>query len=162
MWIHSSDDASQARAAKTGSYISASKRQTVVCQPIDVWGLNDLVPHKTVIRPRMIVGDNHDNVGAVVRKKGNRPHAKRECQKDFIDKFQGGISVNQPQGVSPRLWSQWQPWANALRLMNNPGLRPTVDYMRLTAEAGLLAGFDLVTRLGWTNGRLRWYCRPRI
>ena len=30
------------------------------------------------------------------------------------------VFIDQPKGASPRLWSQCQPWANALRLMNNP------------------------------------------
>ncbi len=29
--------------------------------------------------------------------------------------------------ASPRLWSQWQPWASDLRLMNNPRL---ADFLR--------------------------------
>ena len=32
-----------------------------------------------------------------------------------------GVFTGQPQGASPRLWSQRKPWASALRLMNNPG-----------------------------------------
>ena len=66
MGIHASDDAGQTGAAKTRCHVTAAKRQAVLSQPVDVWGLNDLVTHETIVGPGVVVGDDHDDIRPIV------------------------------------------------------------------------------------------------
>ena len=55
-----------------------SEGETILSQPIDVGGLNNLVPHEAVVSPCMIVGDDHDHIRALVRERWEMSDNKRK------------------------------------------------------------------------------------
>ena len=88
MWVHACNDAGQAWATKTGSHVAASKRQTVLSQSIDVGRLNNFVPHECVVCPRVIIGNDHDHIGAIVCVDWEQPYAQNASRKESGKCFQ--------------------------------------------------------------------------
>ena len=60
--VKASDNRRERGATEAGRHVAALEQSALLGQAIDVWRLDGFVSHETVVRPRLIVGDNENDV----------------------------------------------------------------------------------------------------
>ena len=60
--VKAGDHRRERGAAEAGWHVAALEQAALLGQAIDVWRLDGFVAHETVVRPRLVVGDNENDV----------------------------------------------------------------------------------------------------
>ena len=75
--VEASCQSGQCGAAQGGGHVATAERDTLLGKLIELWCLDDWVSHKAVIRPRLVVGEDEDNVRLFVFRAERA--GKQEC-----------------------------------------------------------------------------------